>query len=56
MAKKQEGELLKKNNAANRKLIINMAKQYTNEYEDQVSFLVRYVLQPATLVGLIYVK
>ena len=36
LAKKQEGELLKKKNAANRKLIFNRAKQYTKEYEDQV--------------------
>lgn len=37
LAKKQEIEELKKKNAANRKLIFNRAKQYSKEYEAQVS-------------------
>lgn len=36
LAKKQEVEVLKKKNAANRKLIFNRAKQYSEEYEAQV--------------------
>lgn len=36
VAKKQEAEALKKKNAANRKLIFNRAKQYSEEYEAQV--------------------
>lgn len=36
VAKKQEAEDLKKKNAANRKLIFNRAKQYSQEYEAQV--------------------
>lgn len=38
LAKKQDVEELKKKNAANRKLIFNRAKQYSKEYEAQVSF------------------
>lgn len=37
LAKKQEAEEAKKKNAANRKLIFNRAKQYSKEYEAQVS-------------------
>lgn len=36
LAKKQELEATKKKNAENRKIIFNRAKQYAQEYEDQV--------------------
>lgn len=39
VAKKQQTEDLKKKNAANRKLIFNRAKQYSQEYEAQVWLL-----------------
>lgn len=51
LAKKQDAELLKKKNAANRKLIFNRAKQYTKEYEDQVSsFVLCLVFGSAILI------
>lgn len=36
LVKKQELEVAKKKNAANRKLIYNRAKQYAKEYAEQV--------------------
>ena len=38
LAKKQETQLLKKKNAANRKLIFNRAKQYTKEKKMRTSY------------------
>ncbi|GJZ52480.1 60S ribosomal protein L7-4-like protein [Tanacetum coccineum] len=55
LAKKQEGELLKKKNAANRKLIFNRAKQYTKEYEDQQKELIQ-LKREARLKGGFYVN
>lgn len=39
LAKKQELEAAKKQNSENRKLIFNRAKQYSQEYEEKVIFL-----------------
>lgn len=52
LAKKQDSELLKKKNAANRKLIFNRAKQYSKEYEDQVGSCVRTVYLRCDIVVL----
>nr|GFD27301.1 60S ribosomal protein L7-4 [Tanacetum cinerariifolium] len=41
VTKKVEIEALKKRNAANRKLIFNRAKQYTQEYESQQKELIQ---------------
>lgn len=38
LAKTQDLEAQKKKNAENRKLIYNRAKQYSKEYEEQVTF------------------
>ncbi|KAL7591443.1 60S ribosomal protein L7-4 [Lactuca sativa] len=55
LAKKQETELVKKKNAANRKLIFNRAKQYTKEYEDQQKELIQ-LKREARLKGGFYVN
>lgn len=39
LAKKQELEAAKKQNAEKRKLIFNRAKQYSKEYQEKVFFL-----------------
>ncbi|XP_071726037.1 large ribosomal subunit protein uL30y-like [Rutidosis leptorrhynchoides] len=55
LAKKEDSELLKKKNAANRKLIFNRAKQYTKEYEDQQKELIQ-LKREARLKGGFYVN
>ncbi|KVI02050.1 Ribosomal protein L30, ferredoxin-like fold domain-containing protein [Cynara cardunculus var. scolymus] len=55
LAKKQEVEVLKKKNAANRKLIFNRAKQYSEEYEAQQKELIQ-LKREARLKGGFYVN
>ncbi|KAI3702592.1 hypothetical protein L6452_28338 [Arctium lappa] len=55
LAKKQEGEVLKKKNAANRKLIFNRAKKYSEEYEAQQKELIQ-LKREARLKGGFYVN
>ncbi|GJV99053.1 60S ribosomal protein L7-4-like protein [Tanacetum coccineum] len=55
VAKKVEIEALKKRNAANRKLIFNRAKQYTQEYESQQKELIQ-LKREARLKGGFYVN
>lgn len=52
---KQEREVLKKRNLANRKLIYNRAKLYAKEYEEQEKELIR-LRREARLKGGFYVK
>ncbi|KAI3708121.1 hypothetical protein L2E82_37193 [Cichorium intybus] len=55
VAKIQEAEALKKKNAANRKLIFNRAKQYSEEYEAQQKELIQ-LKREARLKGGFYVN
>ncbi|KAK9077371.1 hypothetical protein SSX86_005708 [Deinandra increscens subsp. villosa] len=55
LAKTQDAEALKKKNAANRKLIFNRAKKYTEEYEAQQRELIQ-LKREARLKGGFYVN
>ncbi|XP_076938497.1 large ribosomal subunit protein uL30y-like [Bidens hawaiensis] len=55
LVKKQEAEALKKKNAANRKLIFNRAKKYSEEYEAQQKELIQ-LKREARLKGGFYVN
>ncbi|CAH1444773.1 unnamed protein product [Lactuca virosa] len=55
VAKNQEAEALKKKNAANRKLIFNRAKKYSEEYEAQQKELIQ-LKREARLKGGFYVN
>ncbi|KAL9991638.1 putative ribosomal protein L7/L30 [Helianthus debilis subsp. tardiflorus] len=55
LAKMQEAEALKKKNAANRKLIFNRAKKYSEEYEAQQKELIQ-LKREARLKGGFYVN